>query len=114
MDLDSKLRPVAQALLTKDERLRGICVATQVGLIKGRQVLLGVTDGRLLVQGMNRNSEPVGEAMSLPPERIAQASVQGAGGGWVNVGLAIMDGAAGSRRLVHRARQVAIRIVLGL
>ena len=94
MDLDSKLRRVAEALLTQGEELRGVCVATQVGIFKGRQVLLGVTDGRLLVQGMNRKFEPVGDAVSLPPDRIADASAEGAGGGWLNVGLVIMSGAA--------------------
>ena len=64
MDLDSKLRRVAEALLTQGEELRGVCVATQVGMFKGRQVLLAVTDGRLLVQGMNRKFEPVGDAIS--------------------------------------------------
>jgi hypothetical protein len=94
VDLDAKLRPVAEALLTQGEELRGVCVATQVGMFKGRQVLLGVTDRRLLVQGMNRKFEPVGEAISMPPERITDASAEGAGGGWISVGLAIMDGAA--------------------
>jgi hypothetical protein len=94
VDLDAQLRPVAEALLTQGEELRGVCVATQVGMFKGRQVLLGVTDRRLVVQGMNRKFEPVGEAISLPPERIADASAEGAGGGWMSVGLAIMDGAA--------------------
>jgi hypothetical protein len=94
VDLDATLRPVAEALLTQGEELRGVCVATQVGMFKGRQVLLGVTDRRLLVQGMNRKFEPVGEAISMPPERIADASAEGAGGGWISVGLAIMDGAA--------------------
>jgi hypothetical protein len=93
VDLDVELRPVAEAVLTEGEE-RGVCVATQVGMFKGRQVQLGVTDGRLLVQGMNRKFEPCGAAISLPPERIADASAEGAGGGWVNVGLAIMDGAA--------------------
>jgi hypothetical protein len=94
VDLDSKLRRVAEALLTQGEQLRGVCVATQLDMFKGRQVLLGVTDRRLLVQGINRKFEPVGEAISLLPERIADASVEGAGGGWVNVGLAIMSGVA--------------------
>jgi hypothetical protein len=43
---------------------------------------------------MNRKFEPVGDAISLPPERIAVASAEGAGGGWVNIGLAIMHAAA--------------------
>ena len=94
VDLGSKLRPVAEALLMQGETLRGVCIATQVGMFKGRQVLLAATDGRLLVQAMNRKFEPVGDAISLPPERIADASAEGAGGGWMNVGLAIMDGAA--------------------
>jgi hypothetical protein len=48
VDLDVELRPVAEAVLTEGEE-RGVCVATQVGMFKGRQVQLGVTDGRLLV-----------------------------------------------------------------
>lgn len=94
VDLDARLRPVAEALLTQGEELRGVCVATQVGMFKGRQVLLGITDRRLLVQGMNRKFEPVSDAISMPPERIADASAEGAGGGWISVGLAIMNGAA--------------------
>jgi hypothetical protein len=98
-DLDSKLRPVVKALLEPGEELRGVCVATQASLFKGRQVALGVTDRRLLVQGMNRKFEPDGEAISLPPERIAKASAEGAGGGWMQVGAAIMDGAAVTLKL---------------
>lgn len=94
MELESKLRPVAEALLTPGEHLRGVCVATQVGMFRGRQVLLGVTDARLLVQGLNRKFEPVGDVISLRPDEIAHASVEGAGGGWANVGMAIMDGVA--------------------
>ena len=63
-------------------------------MFKGRQVGIGVTDRRLIVQGANRRFEPDGEPISLPPERIASASAEGAGGGWVNIGAAIMDGAA--------------------
>ncbi len=98
-DLDSKLRPVVEALLESGEELRGVCVATQASLFKGRQVVLGVTDQRLLVQGMTRKFEPDGEAISLPPERIAKADVEGAGGGWMQVSAAIMDGAAVTLKL---------------
>lgn len=93
-DLEAKLRPIAEAMLAPGEQLWGVCVATQTGMFKGRQVLLAVTGGRLLVQYLNRRFEPVGDAISLPPEGIADASVDGAGGGWPNVGMAIMDGAA--------------------
>ena len=60
-------------------------------MFKGRQVAIGVSDRRLLVQGMNRKFEPDGEPVLLPPERIADASVDGAGGGWLEVGAAILD-----------------------
>ncbi len=98
-DLDSKLRPVVEALLEPGEELRGVCVATQASLFKGRQVALGVTDRRLLVQGMTRKFEADGEAISLPPERIAKADAEGAGGGWMQVSAAIMDGAAVTLKL---------------
>jgi len=93
-DVGSKLRPVIEGLLEPGEQMRGACVASQVGLLKGRQVALGVTDRRLIVQGMNRKFEAAGEAISLPPERLAQVSADGAGGGWMTVSGAIMDGAA--------------------
>src|SRR6187551_3469477 len=98
-DLGSKLRPVIERLLELDEELRGVCVASQVGFLKGRQVALGVTDRRLIVQGMNRKFEPAGEATLLPPERLAAAAADGAGGGWMTVSAAIMDGAAVTLKL---------------
>lgn len=98
-DLGAKLRPVIERLLDPGEEIRGVCVATQVGLLKGRQVALGVTDRRLVVQGMNRKFEAAGEAISLPPERLAKAAADGAGGGWMTIGAAIMDGAAVTLKL---------------
>jgi len=68
-------------------------------MFKGRQVAIGVTDRRLLVQGMNRRFEPDGPALSLPPEEIAGADVDGAGGGWAQVSAALMDAAAVTLKL---------------
>ena len=90
-DLDAKLRAAVEPLLEPGEELRGVCVATQQSMFKGRQVAIGVSDRRLLVQGMNRRFAPDGEPVLLPPERIADASVDGAGGGWFEVGSAILD-----------------------
>ena len=98
-DLDAKLRGLVEPLLEPGEELRGVCVATQQSLFKGRQVAIGVSDRRLLVQPVNRRFEPAGEPLSLPPERIAGASVDGAGGGWMNVSAAIMDAAAVTLKL---------------
>ncbi len=98
-DLGEKLRPVAQSLLDPGEELLACCVATQSGLFKGRMVAIVVADGRLVVQGMSRRFEPDGEPLSLPPERIAAASAEGGGGGWPEIGAAIMDGASVALKL---------------
>jgi hypothetical protein len=97
--LGSELRSVIERLLEPEEEIRGVCVTTQASMFKGLQVALGVTDRRLIVQGMNRKFEPDGEAISLPPERIASAAVDGAGGGWMTVSAAVMDGAAVTLKL---------------
>jgi hypothetical protein len=53
----------------------------------------------LTVVDLDAKLRPVGEAISMPPERIADASAEGAGGGWISVGLAIMDSAAVSLKI---------------
>ncbi len=98
-DLGEKLRPVADSLLAPGEELLGCCVATQSGIFKGRMVAIVVTRGRLVVQGLNRRFEPEGEALSLTPGQIAEAKVDGGGGGWPQVGAAIMDGVSVALRL---------------
>jgi hypothetical protein len=93
-DLGDKLQPVAASLLEPGEELHGCCVATQSSLFKGRMVAIFVTGDRLVVQGMTRKFEPDGEPLSLPPERIADAGAEGGGGGWMDIGAAIMDRAS--------------------
>ncbi|MFN8223828.1 MAG: hypothetical protein U0R50_11360 [Gaiellales bacterium] len=88
--LDAAVRPLLEA----GEELRGVCIATQQSTFKGRAVALAATDRRLLVQGLNRKLEPDGPPLSLTRETLADASADGAGGGWLNIGAAIMDGAA--------------------
>jgi hypothetical protein len=48
---------------------------------------------------MNRKFETVGDVISLPPERLARVKADGAGGGWMTVSAAIMDGAAVTLKL---------------
>ncbi len=98
-DLGAKLNPVVEALLEPGEELRGVCIAAESGLVRGRQVVIGVTDRRLIVQGMNRKFEAAGEPALLTPDRIANASAGGAGGGWFDVEAAIMDAAAVTLKL---------------
>jgi hypothetical protein len=54
-------------------------------------VAIVVADDRLIVQGLTRRFEPAGEAISLPPSRIADARIRGGGTGWATVGAMILD-----------------------
>lgn len=97
--LEAKLRPVIEALLEPGEELRGVCVGAESGMFKGRQVAVGTTDRRLIVQGMSRKFAAEGEPLLLSAERIAEVSVDGAGGGWIEVGPAILDATAVTLKL---------------
>jgi hypothetical protein len=98
-DLGEKLRPVVEALLEPGEELRGLCIGAESGMLRGRQVAVGTTDRRLIVQGMNRKFAADGEPTLLTPDRIADVSVDGAGGGWIEVGPAILDATAVTLKL---------------
>ncbi len=93
-ELGDKLRAAIEPALEPGEELRGICVATQQSMFKGRMVAIATTDRRLLVQPMTRKFAPDGEPISITPERLADASAEGAGGGWAQIGAALMDKAA--------------------
>jgi hypothetical protein len=90
-DLGDKLEPVARGLLDSGEQLRGCCVATQQSTFKGRMVAIAITDDRLVIQGLNRKFEPSGDPISLPPERIAKAKIEGGGGEWIELEAIVMD-----------------------
>jgi len=91
-DFDSKLRPHLEGVLEPGEEIEGICAASQQkGLFSGGSVAVGVTVGRLLVQPLDRRGNPEGEVLALTAADIADASAEGAGGGWADVGSAIMD-----------------------
>jgi hypothetical protein len=81
------------------EELHGVLIATQSSAFKGRSVAVATTDRRLIVQGLNRKLEADGPAISIPPERLAEARAEGAGGGWMTIEALIMDGAAVTLRL---------------
>lgn len=60
VDLEDRLRPVAESLLAPDEEMLGCCVATQSSLFKGRMAAIAVTEDRLIVQGMGRELSRTG------------------------------------------------------
>jgi hypothetical protein len=88
---DEIVRPRIEAMLEPGEQLQVLRPATQQSTFKGRMVALVLTDRRLIVQPLDRSSEPDGEPISLPPERIASADAGGAGGGWPQLSAAVMD-----------------------
>lgn len=98
-ELGDKLRAAVAGQIDPGEDLRGVLIATQASAFKGHAVALATTDRRLLVQKLNRRLEADGPAISIPPERLADASADGAGGGWMTINAAIMDGAAVTLRL---------------
>ena len=98
-ELGAKLREALAPSLSPGEELRGACAATQQSAFKGRQVAIGVTEGRLVVQPMNRRFEPDENAISIAPDQIASAKVEGAGGDWATVSAAVMDGVAVTLKL---------------
>ena len=99
-DFDAKLRPHLEGLLDRGEALEGMCACSQQkSLFTGGAVALGVTRDRLIVQPLNRRGDPSGDSLSLAPGDIVSAEAQGAGGGWPEVGPAIMDHAAVKLRL---------------
>ena len=60
-------------------------------MFKGKTVAIGITPSRLILQDVDRRWRPEGEPLSLTPERIADASAEGGGGGWANLESALMD-----------------------
>ena len=98
-ELETKLRAAVEPLLEAGEDLRGVCVASQVGLFRGRMVTLAATDRRLLIQGLTRKFTRDGDPVSIPPERLADAKAEGAGGGWPELAAAVMDRAAVTLKL---------------
>jgi hypothetical protein len=98
-ELKAKLNGAVAPLLEEGEALEGVCVASHVGLFKGRMVALATTDRRLIVQGMTRKFEHDGPPVSITPENLHSASAEGAGGGWGDLGAAVMDRAAVTLKL---------------
>ena len=84
-ELGDKLRPAIEPALDSGEQLRGVCAATQQSMFKGRMVAIATTDRRLIVQPLTRKFAPDGEPISITPERLADASAEGAGGGWQQI-----------------------------
>ena len=93
-ELATKLRAAVEPLLADGEEIRGVCMASQVGMFKGRAVALATTSERLILQALDRKLVAKDEPIFLTHADIARASVDGAGGGWAEFTAAVMDKAA--------------------
>jgi hypothetical protein len=111
VDVAEKYERHLQNLLEPGEDLRGICIATQQSLFKGRAIAVGVTGRRLLLQPLDRRGEPNGQPTLLVPGDIRSAEVDGAGGGWFNVGPAILDATAAALKL-HLQNGEKLRLMM--
>jgi hypothetical protein len=110
-DLESKCRPGLESRLEGGEELRGLCVASQQkSMFKGGAAVIGVTDRRVLILSLDRKGDPVGEPLSLTPDRIESAKAGPAGGGWANVDAAVLDHAA--VRLQIRTTEGQLKLML--
>jgi hypothetical protein len=90
-DLAQKLEPVARSLLSPGEELTGCCVATWQRTFSGRMVAIAITQGRIIVQPVDRRFSPAGDPVSLSPENLTRVSVQHGVGGSVTIPSIIMD-----------------------
>jgi hypothetical protein len=79
-----RVAPVLQGSLQQGESLRGIAAATLQKTFSGGLFAIGVTDGRLLLQQLDRKLQPKEPAISLPPSSVSSAEVDG--GGWLGGG----------------------------
>jgi hypothetical protein len=93
-ELATKLRAAVDPLLSEGEEIRGVCMASQVGMFKGRAVALATTSERLIVQGLDRKLGAKDDPLSLTHADIEHASADGAGGGWAELTAAVMDSVA--------------------
>lgn len=82
---------MAEASLQPGEQLTGFLVATQSGIFRGGMRAIVVTNGRLVIQPLNRKFEAVGETIGLKPEDIADLRATGLGDGWYNTAISIAE-----------------------
>ncbi len=92
-DFDAIARPHLEALLEPGEQIEGILAASIQKTFSGGLFALAVTDRRLILQQM-RGRGPRGEPVSIRPEQLVEADVDGAGGGWWTAPAAILDATA--------------------
>jgi hypothetical protein len=101
-DFDATVRPHLDALLEPGEVLAGVAAASHQKTFSGGLYAVGVSDRRLILQPLGRRIEPKGGPVSVTPEAIESADLDGAGGGWWTAPSAVLDAAAVTLKLKLR------------
>ena len=92
-EFHDRVRSSIESQLDGGETLTGVVAATQRKTFSGRMVAIAVTDRRLLVQPLNRKSEPDGAPIVITPDQLEKASAVVAGSEWWNTEWPVTDAA---------------------
>ena len=93
-DFANVVRPLFEVQLEQGETLRGIVAATYQKTFSGSLYAVGVTDRRLLLQPLDRKLQPKGALVPVTREAVADAELDGAGGGWWTAPSSVLDATA--------------------
>jgi hypothetical protein len=113
-DFHTLVRPRLEQLLAPGETLEGFCAATQQSAFRGSMVAFAVTDRRMLVQPLDRRSQPKGDAVWIPPEELAAFDAVGLGDKWYNTEPSVLAGAGLTVRMkTARGEKLKLHMMRG-
>lgn len=72
--------PILEGLLEPGEALRGWCLAAEQSTFSGHSTVVGITDQRLVLQGVDRKFRPKDAALSIRTGELKSAKADGGGG----------------------------------
>jgi hypothetical protein len=112
-DLHTQVGPLLEQLLAPGETLEGFCAATRQSAFRGGMVALAVTDRRLLVQPLDRNAQPKGDAVSIPPDELDAFDAVGLGGEWYAQPSLLEDTALTVRMKTAHGQKLKLQMMRG-
>ena len=112
-DIHALVRPHLERVLEPGESLLGTVIGTQRKTFSGRMVALGVTDRRLVVQGLTRRSEPDGAPTSLTIAEVRSAWAGTAGSEWWNTEWPLTNAALTMRLKLADGTKLTVDLMRG-
>lgn len=98
-DLALMLEPIGASVLQPGEELRGLCAATEVKTFSGGTRAVVVTDGRVVVQSVDRLWRAKGRPLSIAPADLASVKVSGLADDWMSGAMSLANDAGYTLRL---------------